>query len=59
MADLEDDESGDNTWNATPKGTKTDFTSDSARIGSGAKKTRIVPSRRAVSKDKFDEKPRK
>ena len=31
MADLEDDESGDNTWNATPKGTKTDFTSDSAK----------------------------
>ena len=58
MKDLED-ESGDEPWNATPKATKNDFSSDSARIGSGAKKTRIVPSRRAVSKDKFDEKPRK
>ena len=61
LEDLEDDETGDDTWNATPKATKNDFTSppDSASIGSGAKKTRMLPSRRAASKVKFDEKPRK
>ena len=50
MKDLED-ESGDDTWNATPKATKNDFSSDSARIGSGAKKTRILPRRKAASKN--------
>ena len=50
MKDLED-ESGDDTWNATPKATKNDFSSDSARIGSRAKKTRILPRRNAASKN--------
>ena len=45
LKDLEDDESGDDTWNATPKA------SDSARIGSRAKKTRILPRRKAASKN--------
>ena len=57
LNDLDDDETGDDTWNATPKATKNGFTSppDSASIGSGAQKTRMLPRRSAASKIKFDE----
>ena len=59
LNDLDDDETGDDTWNATPKGTKNGFTSppmvNSASIGSGAQKTRMLPRRSAASKIKFDE----
>ena len=59
LNDLDDDETGDDTWNATPKGTKNCFTSppveNSVSIGSGAQKTRMLPRRSAASKIKFDE----
>ena len=59
LNDLDDDETGDDTWNATPKATKNGFTSppmvNSASIGSGAQKTRMLPRRSAASKIKFDE----